>query len=213
MIHGRVVRPRGQAAYPSGAPVVSVDESSIAHINGARVVRKGDFVAVVAEQEYAAIQGATQLDVKWADPPKLTGSGNLWKQMRAFDSAGQAPARVVLQTGGVDAAYDAAAFKVPLSSYRVHYQGHLPIGPSCAVADVRPNGALIFSNTQRAHTTRDLAADLLSLPANVIRVVYYEGSSCYGASPYDDCALAAALTSQLAGAPVRLQFMTTSAPC
>src|SRR5262245_36715626 len=140
MIHGRVVRPRGQAAYPSGAPVVSVDESSIAHIKGARVVRKGDFVAVVADQEYEAIQGAAQLDVTWAGPPKQAGSGNLWKQMRDFDSAGQAPARIVLQTGSVDGAYAAAPFKVAQSTYRIHYQGHLPIGPSCAVADVRANG-------------------------------------------------------------------------
>ena len=99
MLHGRVVRPRGQGAYGDGtAPaIVSVDESSIKHIPGARVVRKGDFLGVVAPKEYDAIQAAAQLKVKWADPPALSGSGNLWKQMRDFDSAGQAPARIAAQ--------------------------------------------------------------------------------------------------------------------
>ena len=36
---------------------------------------------------------------------------------------------------------------------------------------------------------------------------YYEGSGTYGHSCYDDVAQAAALLSQLAGKPVRLQFM------
>ena len=50
MIHGRVVRPRGQGAYGAGtAPaVLSIDESSIKHIKDAKVVRFGNFVGVVA---------------------------------------------------------------------------------------------------------------------------------------------------------------------
>jgi CO/xanthine dehydrogenase Mo-binding subunit len=40
-----------------------------------------------------------------------------------------------------------------------------------------------------------------------VRVQYYEGSGTYGHSCYDDAAQAAALLSQLAGRPVRLQFM------
>src|SRR5882757_3161110 len=36
MLHGRVVRPRGQGAYGDGAKPLSIDESSIAGIPGAR---------------------------------------------------------------------------------------------------------------------------------------------------------------------------------
>ena len=73
--------------YGFGAPIVSVDESSIAHIPGARVVRKSDFLGVVAPNEYDAIQAAAQLKVKWADPPEaLPGGGN---EFAADASAGQ----------------------------------------------------------------------------------------------------------------------------
>ena len=57
MLHGRVVRPRGQGAYGALAPSSSsIDERSIADIPGARVVRKGDFVGVVAEREWDAMR-------------------------------------------------------------------------------------------------------------------------------------------------------------
>ena len=90
MLHGRVVRPRGQATFSPRRrgrarelPVLSVDESSIAHIAGAQVVRKGNFVGVVAPTEYAAIQAAAQLKVKWSEPDTLPGSGNMYGCDRA----------------------------------------------------------------------------------------------------------------------------------
>jgi CO/xanthine dehydrogenase Mo-binding subunit len=90
MLHGRVIRPRGQGAYGDGtAPkVLSIDQSSIRNIAGAQVLRFKDFVGVVAPTEYAAIQAASQLKVTWAENPPLPGVGNLWKQMREQDSAG-----------------------------------------------------------------------------------------------------------------------------
>jgi len=207
MLHGRLVRPRGQSAYPSGAPVVSVDESSIRHIPGARIVRKADFVAVVAEKEYDAIQAAAQLKVKWADPPAMAGSGNFWQQMRDFDSKGQVAARIQMNSGDVDGAFAAAPVKVSGRTYKVGYQGHLGIGPICAVADVTSEGAVVFSNTQNVYSTRQNVATATGLPLNLVRIRYVEGASVYGMAPYDDGAAAAALSSQLAGAPVRLQFM------
>jgi nicotinate dehydrogenase subunit B len=90
MLHGRIVRPRGQAVYGFGAPIVSIDASSIAHIPNVRIIRKGNFLGVVAPHEYDAIQAASELKVKWADPPAvLPGSGNEFKGMRALDSAGK----------------------------------------------------------------------------------------------------------------------------
>src|SRR5690242_9673597 len=126
MLHGRVVFPRGQAAYGFGTPVVSVDESSISHLR-AQVVRKGDFIGVVAAREYDAIQAAAQLKVEWATPPVLSGVENLFASWRAMDSAGQAPAaRAVhgstdfdynINPDKVDAAL-ASAVHVVSSSYK-----------------------------------------------------------------------------------------------
>ena len=208
MVHGRIVRPRGQGAYGDGTnpQIVSVDPSSISHIPGAKVVQKKNFLAVVAPLEYNAIQAAAQLKVKWAAMPELPGSGNLFGAMRAQDTAGQVPASLLVNMGSVDPALAGAAHTLS-ATYQYPYNGHLPIGPTCAVADVTAGGARIFSNTQNAYATRGAVAAVLGLNANQVRVTYYEGSSVYGNAPYDDAAEAAALVSQLVNAPVRLQFM------
>ena len=84
----------------------------------------------------------------------------------------------------------------------------MPIGPSCAVADVTPDGAIVLCNTQDAYAMRDKLARVLGLPPSRIRVQYWEGASSFGNGPARfDTGEAAAVMSQLAGAPVRLQFM------
>src|SRR5262249_47463029 len=83
MLHGRIVLPRGQRAFGSGAKAASIDESSIKHIPGARVVSKGDLVGVVAEQEWDAVKAARDLKITWQPAPPLPGNADLFDKMRA----------------------------------------------------------------------------------------------------------------------------------
>jgi CO/xanthine dehydrogenase Mo-binding subunit len=202
MLHGRVVRPRGQRAYGAGAKVLAVDESSIRSIPGARVVRRTDFIGVVAENEWDAVRAAQQLKVTWETGPTLPGTERLHEQMRAAKTTD----RVVVERGDVAAAL-AAAPHVSSATYHGPYQAHAPFGPNCALADVKADSALIMCSTQDVYGTRASLARMLGMPAEKVRVQYYEGSGTYGHSCYDDIAQAATLLSQLAGKPVRLQFM------
>jgi CO/xanthine dehydrogenase Mo-binding subunit len=209
MLHGRVVRPRGQGAYGAGTAtgVLAVDEASIRGIGDARVVRRGDFVGVVASREFDAIEAAARLAVVYADPPRISGSGDLWGEMRLLDAAGRAPARRQQDVGDVDAAIAASALSLA-RTYSFDYQAHVPVGPSCAVADVRAGRATVLANTQDAYRMRAELTGLLGLPPERITVQYWEGASCFGNAPARfDAGEAAAVMSQLAGAPVRLQFM------
>jgi nicotinate dehydrogenase subunit B len=201
--------------YGFGAPIVSVDEGSIKHIRGVRIVRKKDFLGVVAPEEYAAIQAAAQLKVKWADPPAvLPSGGNEFKHMRGLDTAGKAVmSRADLggvapgNVGNVDAALASAAHVVA-KSYGWPTNIHTPIGPQCAVADVTPQGARIFSGTQGAYQTRAQVALVLGLPESQVRVTACAMGGCFGdGAQYFDVAQAAALMSQAVGAPVRVQLM------
>ncbi|HSP69505.1 MAG TPA: molybdopterin cofactor-binding domain-containing protein [Bryobacteraceae bacterium] len=202
MLHGRVVRPRGQRMYGAGAKVLSLDEASIRAIAGARVVRKGDFLGVVAENEWDAIRAAQQLKVTWETPPALPGNAGLYDHMRAAKTEDS----IVLERGNVATAMGKAAHTVS-QTCRGPYHAHAPFGPNCALGDVQADSALVMCSTQDVYGTRNSLSRLLGLPAEKIRVQYYEGSGTYGHSCYDDAAQAAALLSQLAGKPVRLQFM------
>src|SRR5207253_2144147 len=194
--------------YGTAAPLLAVDVRSVRHIAGVRVVRAGDFLGVVAPREYDAIQAAAQLKVTWKDAPILPSSGDLAAAMRRQDAAGVAPARVALDQGNVDAALASAA-KVVKQSYLFHGQGHMPIGPCCAVADVKSDRATVFSNTQAIVGMVTAIQQLLGFAdPTQVRVFWYEGASSFGpGNRYVDTAKAAAIMSKLAGAPVRVQLM------
>ncbi|MBV8731655.1 MAG: xanthine dehydrogenase family protein molybdopterin-binding subunit, partial [Acidobacteriia bacterium] len=202
MMHGRVVRPRGQSAYGAGAKILSLDETSIREIAGARVLRRADFLGVVAENEWDAVRAARQLKVTWDTTPLLPGSDKLHEQMRAAKTTD----KVVLERGDVAGVLGQAAHMVS-GAYRCPYQSHAPFAPNCALAQVTADSALVMCSTQDVYGTRNTLARVLNLPVEKIRVQYYEGSGTYGHSCYDDVAQAAALLSQIAGRPVRLQFM------
>ncbi|MGH9646456.1 MAG: molybdopterin cofactor-binding domain-containing protein [Bryobacteraceae bacterium] len=108
MLHGRVVRPRGQRMYGAGAKVMSVDETSLRAIPGARVVRKGDFLGVVAENEWDAIRAAQQLKVVWETPPALPGNAALFEHMLSSKTDED----IVLIRGNVTAGFSGAAHTV-----------------------------------------------------------------------------------------------------
>ena len=216
MLHGRVVRPRGQTVYGFGVPIISVDESSIKHLPNVQIVRKNDFLGVVAAKEYDAIQAAAVLKVKWADPPAvLPGHGNEFAQIRALDAAGKTVTvpnafnvgqDVPPNQGDVDAALASAAHVVN-GEYGFHTISHTPIAPMAAVADVTPNGARVFVGTQGPYQTRPTVASAIGLPENLVHVTACEMGACFGHAQYDDTAVAAALMSQAVGAPVRVQLM------
>jgi nicotinate dehydrogenase subunit B len=201
MLHGRAVLPRGQRAYGAGAKPLAIDESSIKNIPGARVVRKGDFVGVVAEQEWDAVKAAAELKVTWAETPALP-AGDMYERMRAAKTQD-----TTVATRGDTAAGFAQAAHVASSTYRCPYQSHAPFAANCAVADVKPDSAQVMSSTQDVYSARQFLSDILGMKPEQIRVQYHEGSGTFGRSCYGDAEQTAAILSQAAGRPVRVQFM------
>jgi nicotinate dehydrogenase subunit B len=202
MLHGRIVRPRGQSAYGAGAKLMDIDESSIRSISGAQVVRKRDFVGVIAPMEWDAIRAAQQLKVTWDTTPSLPGSAGLYEKMRTDKTTDT----IALERGDVASALSRAAHLVS-RTYRCPYQSHAPFGPNCALADVKANSAVVICSTQNVYLTRDKIAKVVGIPVEKVVIQYYEGSGTFGHSCHDDAAEAAAVMSQVAGKPVRVQFM------
>jgi CO/xanthine dehydrogenase Mo-binding subunit len=197
MLHGRVVRPPEM-----GATVAHVDEQSVRDVPGlTKVVVRKDFVAVVAQTQYQAVVAARKLVVRWNPGPSLPA------QKTFFEHLQQQPSHDALSvdSGDVEAQL-AAAGSVVRARYGYPYQMHGSVGASCAVADVKPDGATVWSPTQSAYPTRSIVAELLGLPVDRVRVIYKRGSGCYGLNGADAVSFDAALLSQAVGKPVRLQF-------
>lgn len=198
MLHGRLVPP---PAY--GAEVVRFGGLKEPIDGVIKVVRKDNFVAVVARDEWTAIRGARSVDVTWSTPQHLV-TGDLFDAMRKMPA--NAPVRAVPLEGDVEAALAVAQTKLQ-ATYDFPIQNHGMMGPSCAVADVRPGEVTLYSGTQYPVITRRNVAAMLGVPLESVRVIWHQTAGCYGRMTMDDSVSAAALLSQAVGAPVRVQFM------
>jgi nicotinate dehydrogenase subunit B len=198
MLHGRVVRPPRL-----GATLVDVDESSVGHIPGVvKVVRRKNFVGVVAERQWQAAQVAQQLKVQWSGGGNLPAQGEFYDRLRTMKPSRDA---FVVNSKDVDEKLAQAA-RVIKATYLHPYQAHASIGASCAVADVHDGKATIWSATQSAYPTRNGVAMLLGLPLESVRVIFTRGSGCYGLNAADAVSYDAALLSHAIGRPVRVQL-------
>ena len=65
----------------------------------------------------------------------------------------------------------------------------------------------VFCSSQGVEALRLALAPLLHLPLDKLRVIFREGSGCYGHNGADDVAADAALLAQAVGKPVRVQWM------
>jgi nicotinate dehydrogenase subunit B len=199
MLHGRVIRPP-----KIGSSLVSFDENSVSSLPGVvKVVRKGNFLGVVAEREEHAIEAARLLKVEWTGGRTLPDYPDLYQAVR---SSKLIKTDVVTNSGDVDSALSGAA-KVFRATYTYPVQLHGMLGPSCAVADVRNGRATIWSGSQWIQRDRRDLAKMLGIPLESVHLIWVEASGSYGRLGCDDAAADAALMSQAVGRPVRVQWM------
>jgi nicotinate dehydrogenase subunit B len=193
MLHARVVRP------PSpGAKLVSLDESSVPDV---RVVHLGNFVGVVAEREEQAVYAAQQLKVTWRENTHWPKQTDLYAYIRSQPTTDN----VLVEEGQAASALKRAAIR-RTATYAQPFQAHASIGPSCAVADVQADRAVIWSNSQGVYPLRGALAELLQMPPEQVQVIHAEGAGSYGHNGSDDAAADASILSQAVGQPVRVQW-------
>jgi CO/xanthine dehydrogenase Mo-binding subunit len=198
MLHGRVVRPPA-----IGAKLLTVDEASIKAIPGARVVRKGNFLAVVANDEWAAVRASRELKATWSDWKELPASDTLEQHIRNTPLDKD---QSLVSKGDIAQGF-AGAKKELKATYFWPYQSHASLAPCCAIADVKGDATTIWSSTQGTHALRDNLTKLFNLPAGKTRVVFLPGAGSYGGNGNDDVAADAVLLSKAVGGPVRVQWM------
>jgi nicotinate dehydrogenase subunit B len=198
MVHARVVRP------PSyGARLTRVDTAGVERMPGVlKIVRDGNFLAVIAEREFQAIKAMRVLAAaaQWNETPKLPKQAHLADVIVGLPS--QDTAILDRRQVGVQSVKQLEA------TYTRPYQAHGSIGPSCAVAQWSDNGVAVWSHTQGVYPDRQGIAEMLRIRPEQVRCIHAEGSGCYGHNAADDAAADAALIARtLPGRPVRVQWM------
>jgi nicotinate dehydrogenase subunit B len=198
MVHARVVRP------PSyGAQLTECDSSAVEKLPGVvKVVRDGNFLAVVANKEFQAIKAMAALSAatKWKETPSLPKQDDLLAVLTSLPSQDT----TIFQQGSPSA----VGQKTLEATYTRPYQAHGSIGPSCAIAQFTDGAMTVWTHTQGVYPDRQGIAEMLRIPPASVRCIHVEGSGCYGHNGADDAAADAALIARaLPGTPVRVQWM------
>ncbi len=199
MLHARVVHPAGVRST-----LQSFDDIACRKIKGyVRAVRKGDFLAVVATNEWAAISASNAIVAKWSEWAGLPDESRLFDYVR-FSKVDR---NEVLQSNGDTAAGFKRGDRTLQATYDLAMNTHGSIGPSCAVAEYKNGYLTVWTPSQASHLLRMQLATMLQMKAENVRCIYVEGAGCYGRNGSDDCSSEAALISKEIGRPVRLQWM------
>ena len=198
MLHARVLR---QPTY--GAKLLALDAAPVEAMPGVvKMVRDGDFVAVVADREWTAVKALRMLAAaaRWQTVTRLPDEATIYATLLA------APKKDYLILDSH--AEGAPAGKTVEATYHRPYQLHGSIGTSCGIAKFEDGTLTVWSHAQGMFPLRKAIAQMVRLDPKNVRCIHAEGSGCYGHNAADDAAAdAAVIAMAMPGVPVRVQWM------
>jgi len=207
MLHARVVHPK-----TLGSTLVSAGQVDKTKFPNSQVIVKGNLVGVVAPSEWEAIQAAEQVAgaTKWTEWKGLPGNAKIYEHLREQSDWTTAPVEKSKGAKGEVAPALASAHKKLSATYQLSYMKHAPIGPTMAVADVKPDGTVhIYTHNQNPQALRGEIATMLRTTPDHVVVHSYPGPGHYGRSNGGNAGAEdeAVLLSQAVSKPVRVQWM------
>jgi len=201
MVHARIIRPQ---AY--SATLKSLDTNFVTDAPGfLKLVRKGSFVGIIAEEEYQAIKMRDQLKrrTKWNIEEHLPAKTDLKSLIKNLPT----DTKTDEKRGNSASIITKSAIRHS-AAYSKPYVMHAANGPSCAVACYRNNKLQVWTHSQGVYPLRETLSTLLELPEDAIHIKGVPGSGCYGHNGADDVAAEAALLAlEFPDKHVRLQWM------
>lgn len=191
MLFGRIVRPDSY-----GATLVAVDEAAARAVDGATVVRDGDFLGVVAPSDRAAARAAAAVKATWTAAAGQPSSETIYEYLK---SHAERPV-----PSAVDTLPMPAGARVFEASYRVPYIAHVPLEPRAALAEWQDGKLTVWTGTQRPFGVRAELADAFRLAEDQVRVIVPDTGSAYGGKHTGEAAIEAARLARAANRPVQL---------
>ena len=158
-------------------------------------------VAVVAEGYWQARSAAALLEIEWDKGP-LAGLDSAAITASQRRMLAEESGRVVREDGAAPAAGVVA--RSLAAEYRVPYLAHAALEPMNAVASVTADGAELWAGNQAPDVLQGLAARLLEIAPEKVRVHSTWIGGAFGRRTYMDFALEAVALSRALGAPVKV---------
>jgi isoquinoline 1-oxidoreductase beta subunit len=155
-------------------------------------------IAVLAENTWAAMQGARALEVDWRNPPELENTGSLYERFRA----GLDREAVKVRRDGDPESLTQADDDRFEEVYQVPLLAHVPMEPMNCTAQYSDGKAELWAPTQNPGGLAETVATALDISADAVVVHVMRSGGAFGRRYYSDFAVEAALLAKLSGLPV-----------
>ena len=194
MVFARILRPPSH-----GAKLTSVDVTPAEKIEGVKVVRDGDFIAVISENHDKVDEAIVKIKAEYSFDELKVNDKTVFDWMLSADSA----ANVVRSAGDIEAGYKSSD-KIFETEYNDPYDAHAAIETHTALAQLEGDKMTVWAATQSPFGLQDGIVRELGFPREKVRVITpFVGGGFGGKAAYQQGVEAAKLA-KLAGKPVML---------
>ncbi len=196
MLFARILRPPSH-----GGKLVSADVSGAEKIEGVRVVRDGDFIAVVSENHDLADLAIVQINADYSfDEMKVSD-----KTLFDYINKGKYKTNVSRTAGDIEAGR-AQCERVFEHEYHDPYLAHTPIETHTALARFEGDKLTVWASTQSPFGLQDAITRDLGIPRENVRVITpFVGGGFGGKGAYLQ-GIEAAKLARMTGKPVMVTW-------
>jgi isoquinoline 1-oxidoreductase len=162
MLYAKLVR-----SFVHGAKLKSVDTSAAEKVEGAKVVRDGDLIAVLHKNPDEAALAASQIKAEFDSPTLDVDSETIFDHL--LKNAGEG--RLVGSPGGQHDEGERLAQTIVEQAYLDGYKAHAAIETHTALANVEGDKVTVWASTQTPFPLREQVARELGIPPADVRVI------------------------------------------
>lgn len=196
MLHARILR------QPShGAKLVAADTSAVEKMDGVKVIRDGDFIAVVSESRDLADLAVVRISAEYTYDELKVSNETLFD----YINKGEYRINVVRTSGEPDTAAEQCD-KVFEHEYHDPYLAHAPIEPHTALASFEGEKLTVWASTQSPFGLQDSIVRDLGLARENVRVITPFVGGGFGGKSANSQGVEAARLAKLTGKPVMVAW-------
>lgn len=196
MLHARILRPPSH-----GAKLVTADTSAAESMEGVKVVRDGDFIAVLSENRDLADMAVVRIGAEYSYDEMKVSDETIYD----YISKGEYRVNVVRTAGDMDAA-PGQCDKLFEHEYHDPYLAHAPIEPHTALARMEGDKLTVWASTQSPFGLQDSLVREFGMSLENVRVITPFVGGGFGGKSSNRQGVEAARLARMTGKPVMVQW-------
>jgi isoquinoline 1-oxidoreductase len=192
LLHARLLRPPSH-----GAKLLSADISEAEKMEGVRVVRDGDLIAVLSDDRDRADQAIVRVKGRYSFDEIRVDDETIFDRILKADST----ANVVRSIGDIETGRSMSEILTE-SEFHNSYVAHAPIEPHAATAVIEDDKIKVWVSTQAPFRAQESIAGEMKVPLEKVRIIApFVGGGFGGKSPHAQ-AVEAVKLAKITGRPV-----------